>query len=538
MDYYRLLDFHTEPFSNSPDPEFFFGSSSHTDCLQKLEISIRLKRGLCVVMGEVGAGKTTICRKLIRDLKDDPGIETHLILDPSFISSLEMLGCLNRMMRNIGPGERAPSSEAGYKELIKNHLFQKVVQEEKSVVLIVDEGQKISSSCLEVLRELLNFETNEHKLLQIIIFAQNEFQDILNKHSNFADRISLFYHISPLNLKETRELIRFRLDRASDYSTSRRPQVSFSSGAYRKIHRITRGHPRKIINICHRLLMLLIVTNRQRVTGAMVKKAGLSLSSIRQRSFFQRRAIAGAAASLFIIIVLSGYLLYPEPGDFFQAGLSTTPRHEQEQSGPYVRMKLDPMPEPETADNVLSETLPAGQKVLPLLEKPGLEENENLLKQTEAWPVIPEELGQLRVRRNENLWNITSRVYGRATVSLLNRIEEVNPHVRNINRLYEGQRIFMPVRNADPPSPEETFWITLKTFSELEQAYSVLVNKDKERLRILSYIRPESDPSFAVAWPRSFSSEKKAREEMGNMPASMRDNAEILQLDSRDILLF
>jgi general secretion pathway protein A len=538
MDYYRLLDFHTEPFSNSPDPGFFFGSSSHLDCLQKLEISIRLKRGLCVVMGEVGAGKTTICRKLIRDLKDDPDIEAHLVLDPSFMSSLEMLGSLNRMMRKAGPGERAPSSEAGYKELIKNHLFQKVVQEEKSVVLIVDEGQKISSSCLEVLRELLNFETNEHKLLQIIIFAQNEFQDTLSRHSNFADRISLFYHICPLNLKETRDLIRFRLDKAADYSSSRRPQVSFSSGAYRKIHRITNGHPRKIINICHQLLMLLIVTNRQKVTAAMVRKAGLNLTSIRKRSFFKRRAIAGAAASLFIMVVVFGYLLYPGPGDFFQAGLSTSPGHEQEKSASYVRMKLDPMPEAETADIVHSETMHAGQEVLLVPEKQRPEKKEDLLKQDETWPIIPEELGRIKVRRNENLWIIISRVYGRATVNLLDRVEVVNPHVRNINRLYEGQMIFMPVRNAAPPSPEEAFWITLKSFTELEPAYSDLVNTDKDRLRILSYIRPDSGPLFAVAWPRSFSSEKSAREEMGNMPADMRDSAEILHLDSGDILLF
>ncbi|RQD67101.1 MAG: transposase, partial [Desulfonatronovibrio sp. MSAO_Bac4] len=94
MDYFRLLDFYTEPFSNSPDPEFFYGSASHVDCLQKLEISIRLKRGLCVVVGQVGAGKTTLCRRLIRDLKDDPEIDTHLILDPTFMGSLEMLGHL------------------------------------------------------------------------------------------------------------------------------------------------------------------------------------------------------------------------------------------------------------------------------------------------------------------------------------------------------------------------------------------------------------------------------------------------------------
>jgi len=82
MDYYKILDFQKEPFSNTSDPRLFYHSRQHLEILQKLEISIRLKRGLNLVMGDVGTGKTTLSRQLIRKIQDDETMEYHLILDP------------------------------------------------------------------------------------------------------------------------------------------------------------------------------------------------------------------------------------------------------------------------------------------------------------------------------------------------------------------------------------------------------------------------------------------------------------------------
>ena len=87
MDYYKLLQLEREPFSNSPDPEFFFQSRQHRGCLQKLELALRLKRGLNIVMGDIGSGKTTLCREIIRKFAAEPEFETHLILDPAFTST-------------------------------------------------------------------------------------------------------------------------------------------------------------------------------------------------------------------------------------------------------------------------------------------------------------------------------------------------------------------------------------------------------------------------------------------------------------------
>src|SRR5512137_2636819 len=95
MDYFKILNLKKEPFSNSPEPEFFYQSVKHLGCLQKLELAVRLRRGLSVVVGDVGTGKTTLCRQLILQFalteEDVKQIETHLLLDPSFTNTLEFL---------------------------------------------------------------------------------------------------------------------------------------------------------------------------------------------------------------------------------------------------------------------------------------------------------------------------------------------------------------------------------------------------------------------------------------------------------------
>src|SRR3990172_4005701 len=102
MDYFQILNLEREPFSNSPEPDFFFQSNLHLACLQKLELAIRLRRGLNVIVGEVGTGKTTLCRQLILNFsqtdEDRKEIETHLILDPSFSNAQEFLSNLSLLL--------------------------------------------------------------------------------------------------------------------------------------------------------------------------------------------------------------------------------------------------------------------------------------------------------------------------------------------------------------------------------------------------------------------------------------------------------
>ena len=260
MEYFSIVNLDKEPFSNSPDPEFFYGSHQHLECLQKLELALRLRRGLNVIIGDVGTGKTTLCRQLIRRFTKTKEFETHLVLDPGFSSTAEFLVTIIEMLTGRRPPEEARDWQM--KEMVKNHLFKRGVDEKKTVVLIIDEGQKLPGFCLELLREFLNYETNEYKLLQIVIFAQTEFQNTIDNYANFADRINLYHHLKPMSFGDTRAMIRFRLEKSS---TNFKDYTYFSLPALIAIYVASRGYPRKIINLCHRCILTMIIQSRPSV---------------------------------------------------------------------------------------------------------------------------------------------------------------------------------------------------------------------------------------------------------------------------------
>ena len=109
MDYFSILNLKQEPFSNSPDPDFFFHSREHLECLQRLELSLLLRRGLNVIIGDVGTGKTTLCRQLIRRFARRDEINTHLVLDPYFVDAYEFLSSVGKMI--LGPDVKLGSND-------------------------------------------------------------------------------------------------------------------------------------------------------------------------------------------------------------------------------------------------------------------------------------------------------------------------------------------------------------------------------------------------------------------------------------------
>jgi type II secretory pathway predicted ATPase ExeA len=266
MDYFNILNLIKEPFSNSPDPDFFYQSRQHQGCLQQLEISLRLRRGLNVVIGDVGIGKTTICRQLIRRFADSDDTETHLILDPNYLSPEEFTYAVAEKFGGDNPVYGMDALQV--KERIKQYLFRQGVNEQKNVVLIIDEGQKLPMFCLEILREFLNYETNQHKLLQIVIFAQAEFEKTIKAHAYFADRINFFHRLKALKFSDTRAMILYRLRQSSDGS---KPLPIFSFLAFWAIYSATGGYPRKIVNLCHQCIVAMLVQNRNEADWLLVR---------------------------------------------------------------------------------------------------------------------------------------------------------------------------------------------------------------------------------------------------------------------------
>ena len=266
MSYYRLLGLSREPFSTSPDPAFFYQSSQYRDALANLIIEFRLKRGLSVVLGDIGLGKTTLGRKLVQLLREREGFVFHMILDPTYPSELLFFHELTRTL-GIDVAGSSPSL-VEYRDALERFLFRKGVEERRTIVLIIDEAHKLNALSLEVLRVLLNYETNQEKLLQLVLLGQSELLPIVRHLPNVADRISLKCTLTPLSRGETEELIAFRLHEAGYQGHI----ALFAPEAVRRIHDYSQGYPRRIAMLCHQALRALAM-HRQRTVDLDVVEA-------------------------------------------------------------------------------------------------------------------------------------------------------------------------------------------------------------------------------------------------------------------------
>lgn len=270
MSYYTILGLTKEPFSTSPDPDFFYESNAHHAALMRILIEIRLRRGLSVILGDVGTGKTTLSRKLFQMLQARRDILFYMIMDPTPQSEELFLESLIRVFA-IQNEFGANKTILDYKEAIKKYLFQKGVEENKTVVLVVDEAQKLNPLSLETLRVLLNYETNEFKLLQLVLFAQMELVPRIKEIKNFVDRIVLKYVLNPLDEKETMDMIEFRLRQAGFDSNLK----LFTDDAIAEIHRYSQGYPRRINLLCHNALRALLSQNKTVVDAGVIRDLAL-----------------------------------------------------------------------------------------------------------------------------------------------------------------------------------------------------------------------------------------------------------------------
>jgi general secretion pathway protein A len=266
MSYYKILGFEKEPFSTSPDPMFFYESREHEMALTNLMIELRLKRGLGVILGDVGTGKTTLSRKLYQLIKNQEGFICHMMLDPVYNDEEIFLTSLARNF-DIEVSSDGPRI-LNLKEALEKFLFQKGVEEGKTIVLIIDEAQKLNELTLECLRVLLNYETNEYKLLQLVLLGQMELHSKLITIPNFIDRISFKFTLNPLDELETRKMIEYRI-RQAGYNSN---MHLFLDTAIRAIYQHTRGYPRRMNMLCHKALKRLVMRNKFVIDEALIRE--------------------------------------------------------------------------------------------------------------------------------------------------------------------------------------------------------------------------------------------------------------------------
>ncbi len=264
MEYYELLGLQEEPFTSSPNPRFLFKSKEHRECLNRLEIAIRLRRGLSVVLGRIGTGKTTLSRTLLQMFQQEADRYLFgLILNPIFPSEYVFL----RNLMDLFHIKTKARSVLECKNVLETFLFQKGVEDGKIIVLVIDEGQNLTPTYLETMRNLLNYETNEYKLLQLVIFAQLDFLPRLSRNPNFEDRITTSYMLNPLNEADTRDMIDFRLKQAGWDGGSK----IFTEQAFQEIYLLTRGYPRRVTSLCHNCIIEMLRNDKMTVDQEAVQ---------------------------------------------------------------------------------------------------------------------------------------------------------------------------------------------------------------------------------------------------------------------------
>jgi general secretion pathway protein A len=258
------------PFNITPDPHFLFLSPSHQEAIQHLRYGIAEKKGFIVLTGEVGCGKTTLCRYLLNEIEGKP-IETALILNPR-ISETQLL---QAVLKELGV-EKTKQSRQELLEQLNAHCL-KLINKGKDIVVIIDESQNMTFQALEHMRLLSNLETNTQKLLQIILIGQPELKEKLQHKSlrQLKQRILVHYDLPPLSRLEMEQYIRYRLIIAG---ANGRPE--FTKAAMKKIYRHTKGIPRLINNMCDKALLSTFVKSKDLVTWWDVRRAAKDIKKL------------------------------------------------------------------------------------------------------------------------------------------------------------------------------------------------------------------------------------------------------------------
>jgi general secretion pathway protein A len=539
MDYFSILNLTREPFSNSPDPDYFYHSRQHLDCLQKIELSLHLRRGLNVVIGEVGTGKTTLCRQLIRRFAQHKEMETHLILDPLFKDGADFLAAVSQLLSGKRPAEGTTDWQV--KEFIKHSLFRKGVDQKKTTILIIDEGQKIPVFCLELLREFLNYETNEYKLLQIVIFAQTEFESVIHEHPNFTDRINLYHHLRPLSLRDTHMMIRFRLEKSS--STPQHLNL-FTLPALIAIHRATGGFPRKVINLCHQCILAMIIQNRKKVGWLLVRRCS-------ERVFHgePRRGFRWAAAAVAMAAAGAAVLLWWDPAnmpmpaalkrlsivEFAHEPVAPVPRAVPEPAEAHAAAPVAvPVPEPVATAAVpatpAAAPVPAPEPVTlpapvvapkPAEAPPAKAAVEVVPTRPLARPGPPESLGSVTLRRNETISGLIQKVYGDYSTRHFRAFILANPQINDPDRVETGQVIRLPALPVSAkPLNKAVWWVTLIDTAALQEAFDMLRSYPESAppVRLIPFWRPGSGTRFAVVLKQFFTNPETAQLQLNLLP--------------------
>jgi general secretion pathway protein A len=331
--YETYYGFAEKPFSLTPDPKFLYRSESHANAFDLLQYAIERREGFVVVTGDIGTGKTTLCRALLDQV--DRATVTALVLNP-FLSEADLL---KRILLDFGVVTREELKNGQPETLGKSELIDRLhdflvgLSPRKCAVLIIDEAQNLPLQLLEQLRILSNLETDKEKLLQIILVGQLNLKELLRSPDlrQLDQRISIRYELQPLDRSAVAAYVTHRLAVAGGSGS-----VSFSESAFDYLHRLSGGIPRLINLICDRALLAGYSVRARRITSDLVIHSAQSLDMqappVLRLKWSDRRASPLASAAVVLLAVgfavgVTGFLYERFAFPTLQASQAPAPLH-------------------------------------------------------------------------------------------------------------------------------------------------------------------------------------------------------------------
>jgi MSHA biogenesis protein MshM len=289
--YLNFFKLNEAPFSLTPDTAFYYNNPSHQEALNTLMVALQMGEGFIKVTGEVGTGKTLLCRKLLRELADDAAFVTAYIPNPALTATALRYALADELgisfHRNMG------------QHRVMQMINERLVEEKTAghrVVLIIDEAQALPEDCLEAVRLLTNLETEKNKLLQVVLFGQPELDVHLGRPSvrQLRQRITFTYALAPMDSKAVSGYLMHRLAVAGYQG----PRL-FVAPLAREIARVSKGVPRLVNIIAHKCLLAAYGEGRAAICRRHLRRAVADTESLRQGTprFSLKRVIVGLAGA-------------------------------------------------------------------------------------------------------------------------------------------------------------------------------------------------------------------------------------------------
>ncbi len=267
MNYLEFYELSQEPFSNAPVSRFYYSSAQHAQALMRLTHAVAGMKGLAVLVGDIGAGKTTLARRMLDSLPEEEYEAALMVIIHSGITAGWLLKRIALQLGVENPAEE--------KLTLLSQLYQRLVriyEEGKKAVILIDEAQMLATrEIMEEFRGLLNLEVPERKLLSFVFFGLPEIEDNLRLDPPLAQRVALKYRLEPLSPEATEAYVRHRLRLAGA------PRVPFTHAALARLHAHSRGTPRLINTLCDNALFEGFVARARELDDRFVDRVARDL---------------------------------------------------------------------------------------------------------------------------------------------------------------------------------------------------------------------------------------------------------------------